>query len=92
MSQPAFTAGTKNSSLNATIRKEAMQPWALSYSPHGFTNSKTEFGIFTNDFIFIVLMLTKTYHSINKEARPVLNSDWMKIREILEIGIREIMW
>ena len=53
---------------------------------------KPEFGIFTNDFIFIVLMLRKTKHSINKEARPVLNSDWMKIRENLEMGIREIMW
>ena len=26
VSQPAFTAGTKNSLLNATIREEAMQP------------------------------------------------------------------
>ena len=51
----------------------------------------TKFGIFTNDFIFFVLMLRKTKHSISKEARPVLNPDWMKSREILEIGIREIM-
>ena len=52
----------------------------------------TKFGIFTNDFLFVVLMLSKRKHSINKEGRPVLTSDWMKIREILEIGIRAIMW
>jgi hypothetical protein len=47
VSQPAFTAGTKNSLLNATNREEAMQPWALcelfTTWFHQFPNLNLEF-------------------------------------------------
>ena len=73
VSQPAFTAGTKNSLLNATIREEAMQPWALLWAVHHMVSwiPKTEFGIFTNAFIFYRIVITKKT-KINKETRLVL--------------------
>ena len=52
---------------------------------------KPEFGIFTNIFHRIIVK-EKQKNSMNKEARPVLCSYWMKVRENLEIGIGEIMW